>query len=257
MIVRGRTLRADGVLVRRRLQASYPVVARVDALNLTVFAWRAFDGVEHHVQARARTTTSAEPMRRKTVSVAGTNASAPRLGVDAAGNALIVWSASDGTNSRIRLRVRSAAGVWNDVEKLSVFGQDAVDPQIAVDAAGNAVIVWTRFDGANNRVQIRRRAADGTLSAVQTLSVAGFDASAPRVAVTATGDAVVTWVLDDGANSRVQVRTRADAGVRTAIATLSSPGEDAFSARVAAEPGGNAIVVYETGAGVIVGHTGP
>ena len=32
---------------------------------------------------------------------------------------------------------------------LAVAGQDALDPQVGVDADGDAVVIWRRLDGAN------------------------------------------------------------------------------------------------------------
>jgi hypothetical protein len=60
------------------------------------------------------------------------------------------------------------------------------------------------FDGANNRIQARRRAAAGSLTAVQTLSAAGQDADHAQVAVDQLGNAVMAWERFDGAYYRAQ-----------------------------------------------------
>src|SRR5204863_5589580 len=46
-----------------------------------------------------------------------------------------------------------ALAAWTDAEDLSAAGHNAFMPQVGVDSAGNAVVVWDRSDGANNRVQ--------------------------------------------------------------------------------------------------------
>ena len=114
-----------------------------------------------------------------------------------------------------------AEAAWTTPVDLSAAGQDAA-PQVAVDADGDAVFTWLRSDGTDYRIQARARSAAGTLSAVQTLSAAGQDASSPQVAVDADGDAVFTWLRFDGTNDRIQARARSAAGTLSAVQTLSA-----------------------------------
>ena len=76
---------------------------------------------------------------------------------------------------------------------LSAAGQAAMAPQVAMDADGNTHYVWVRWNGTNGIVQTRRRAADGTLGAVQDLSAAGGDALSAQVAVGPDGSAHFVW----------------------------------------------------------------
>ena len=43
------------------------------------------------------------------------------------------------------------------MKTLSAAGQTAFDPQVAVDADGDAVFTWARYDGTESRVQARAR----------------------------------------------------------------------------------------------------
>jgi hypothetical protein len=63
---------------------------------------------------------------------------------------------------RVQARTRSAAGTLGSVETLSAAGQNAPDPafpgvlagpKVALDETGHAVAVWSRFGGANWRIQ--------------------------------------------------------------------------------------------------------
>jgi hypothetical protein len=67
--------------------------------------------------------------------------------MDPDGDAVVVWSGSDGANIRIHGRTRSAAGVLGTIQVLSDAGQGASEPAIAVDPNGNAAAVWSRPDG--------------------------------------------------------------------------------------------------------------
>ncbi len=179
------------------------------------------------------------------LSSAGQNAFAPQVAVDADGDAVFTWFRSDGTNDRIQARARSAAGVLSPVQTLSAAGRNATDPQVAVDADGDAVFTWERHDGANFRLQAQARSAAGVLSPVQTLSGVGQHATDPQVAVDADGDAVFTWLLADATGDRIQARARSAAGVLSAVQTLSSSGQDALAPQVAVDPDGDAVLAWQ------------
>ena len=116
-----------------------------------------------------------------------------------------------------------AGAAWSAPVNVSPAAQNALDAQVAVDADGDAVFAWRRFDGTNTRIYGRARSEAGNLGAVQTLSGAGH-AFQPQVAVDADGDAVFAWRHFDGANWRIQVRARSAAGTLSAVQTLSAAG---------------------------------
>ena len=72
------------------------------------------------------------------------------------------------------------------IQTLSAGGQDAENLQLALDATGDAVLVWQRSDGANVRIEARARRAAGVLGPVRTLSAAGQGASDPGLTSTPT-----------------------------------------------------------------------
>src|SRR5262245_40920934 len=133
-----------------------------------------------------------------------------------------------------------AGADWSAPVNLSEAGQDADQHQVAIDADGDAVFTWVRFDGSRFRVQAQARAADGTLSSVKALSSGGQDAYAPQVAVGADGDAVFTWQRSDGTDIRVQARARAADGTLSSVQTLSDAGQDASEPQVGIDTDGDA-----------------
>ncbi len=179
-----------------------------------------------------------------TVSGAGEDASSPQVAVDADGDAVFVWVRSDGTNDRIQARARSAAGTLSAVQNVSAAGEDASSPQVAVDADGDAVFTWLRFDGTSDRIQARARSSAGALSAVQNLSAGGASGVQPHVAVDPDGDALFTWTRSDGAHFRIQARARSAAGALSAVQNLSAAGQSAFASQVAVDPGGDAVITW-------------
>jgi hypothetical protein len=226
-----------------------PQVA-VDAGGNSVFVWRRLDATTDcsgapclRIQTRSRSAAGVlSPIQ--TLSASGQHGSLPQVAVDAHGNAVFVWQRFDGTNLRIQARVRSAAGTLSGTQTMSAAGQSAEYPQVAVDANGKAVFVWERWDGAAERIQARTRGADGTAGSTQTLSATGLDAIYPAVAADPNGHAVVAWEIFDGANERIQARTRSADGTRGSTLTLSAAGKDAASAHVAVDPNGNAVFAW-------------
>jgi hypothetical protein len=182
--------------------ALYPQVA-VDVAGDAAFTWYRWDGTNYRVQARAVSASGAmSPVR--TLSAAGQMAYSPDVDVDAAGNAVFTWYRRDGFNWRVQACTLSAAGVLGPVLTLSGVGLDATFAQLAVDPAGDTVIGWRQFDGANYRVMARTLSAAGALGAVSTLSNAGQDAWGPQIGIDATGAALATWQRYDGAVNRIQ-----------------------------------------------------
>jgi hypothetical protein len=215
----------------------------VDRHDAVVVVWRRYDGAHYRIQVRRRT-ASGNLSAVQTLSAAGEDAFDPQVALDPDGNALVVWWRYDGTHFRIQARRRTASGGLSAVQTLSAAGRRAVHPQVAMDPDGKAVVVWTRSDGSNDRIQARRRTATGNLSAVQTLSPAGQDASDPQVAMDPDGNAVVVWRRSDGANWRIQARRRTVSGGLSAAQTLSAAGQDADKPQVGVDPNGKAVLVW-------------
>jgi hypothetical protein len=128
---------------------------------------------------------------------------------------------------------------------ISSAGQDASQARVGIDAAGNAVFAWTRFDGSNFRIQTRARSAAGVLSSVQSVSPDGEDAFQPVIAVNASGAAVVAWVRFDTPLWQVKMRVRSATGVLSPVHVISNTARAAFGPVVAIEPNGRALVTWQ------------
>ncbi len=155
--VQARTISAAGVLgATKTLAGAFGRGADTrqiasDADGGAIAVWQGFDGSDSRVEAR---TISAAGVlgATKTLSAAAPYA-APQISSDADGDAVAVWQGFDGSDSRVQARPISGAGVLGPTETLSGAGQDAYGPQTASDANGDAVAVWSRSDGSNNRIQ--------------------------------------------------------------------------------------------------------
>jgi hypothetical protein len=139
----------------------------------------------------------------------------------------------------------SARAAWTSPVTLSAAGRNANSAQVAIDAQGDAVFVWRRFDGTSWRIQTRARSASGTLGPVQNLSPAGQDAKLPQVGVDSDGDAVFAWRNEDGPCCRIQSRARSAAGALGPVQTLSTGAGAATLPQVGMDGDGDAVFVWQ------------
>jgi hypothetical protein len=139
--------------------ASNPDVA-IDNSGNALVAWSRTDGTNIRIQTSFKPAAGAfaAPV---TISDPGFDATKPAIDFDNSGKALITWQRFDGAKLRVQATTRSAGagGTFANENTLSEGGQDAFNPQADagpnVDA--NGVVVWTRSDGTNLRVQSSRR----------------------------------------------------------------------------------------------------
>lgn len=191
----------------------------VDASGNVIAVWTRSDGTNLRIQSATRT-ASGPWSAAQTLSDPGNHASSPQIAIDPSGNAVAVWTRSDGTNGRIQAAYRPAGGSFGTPATISDSGQDASAPDVSMDNSGRAVIVWARYDATppagKLRVQsvIRNAGTGGTFGTIQTLSDPGQDTFDVHTAAGPSIDnnAVVVWTRSDGSNFRVQSSRRRDPG---------------------------------------------
>ena len=109
----------------------------------------------------------------ETVSAPDENAYAPVIGMDDRGGAVASWQWSDGGFLVVQAALRTSAGDWSIPEALSGRGRHATRPVVAMDANGNAVVGWVRYNGSWFAAQVARRNAGGAWAPPQNLSQRG------------------------------------------------------------------------------------
>jgi hypothetical protein len=154
--------------------------------------------------------------------LSGGAASAAGLGVSARGEATAVWRRSDGSNQVVQSSTRPVGGAWGAPVTLSASGQDAGPPTVAVEPGGDALAAWSRFDGADDRVQVAERASGGGWGAPVTVSSAGVDATGGTARLGSGGDAAVGWL--QGGDLVVAVRPSGGGwGTPVTVSTAGTP----------------------------------
>ena len=120
---------------------------------------------------------------------------------------MVAWRQFDSSGNRQIYKAELGGGGWNVPagldDHLSIAGADAYDPQVALNEAGDAVVVWGQVDGGGNDQIYKAELHGGSWSSpaglTDHLSVAGTGAHDPQVALNAAGNAVVVWQQDNGA----------------------------------------------------------
>ena len=218
-----------------------------------VAVWTSYNGARYVVQAAVRPAGGAfaAPVD---LSAAGESAYDPQVAIDPAGDAIVVWSGSTGANYVVRATTRPAGGTFAAAVDLSAAGQDAGQPQVALDDAGGAIAVWERSNGTDSIVQAAVRPAGGTFTAPVDLSLAGRGAYDPQVALDRDGDAIAVWKRFSGTNFIVQAAVRPAGGTFAGPTDLSAAGRSAQAPQVAIDQDGDAIAVWErsNGANLVV-----
>ena len=123
----------------------------VDDRGDAVIAW-SLTGSDRLVQA-AKMSPADTIGVPETLSDAGEDAVIPHADVDDDGDGVITWSRFDGSVNRIQAATLAANGQFGAPETLSDAGEYGRGGDVAVDADGDAVVVWGRSDGTDERVQ--------------------------------------------------------------------------------------------------------
>lgn len=192
-------------------------------------------------------------------------AQAAQVGVDGDGNVIVAWfqRASNGRWD-VWARRRAADGLWNApavIESDDVDSSGARAPRLAVAANGDAVAVWSHFDGVRENVRANRYAAGagwGTSVLLESLDETARDGQ-PSVAIDRRGQAIAVWaqVLPGGAMSLQSARWVPGTGWTAAQTMVSdTTGKRFLDAQVALDEAGIAHAVWtQSFAGAFTIHT--
>ena len=123
-----------------------------------------------------------------------------QVAIDNAGNALAAWRARDLEHGIRVSRYDAAAGAWDMPVLLTGAPGTASLPQLAMDAAGNALLVWQHLNVVNRTVLFAARFGAATHEWEQPRVISHSDTSTAgnvSAVVAPNGDIVVVWKRED------------------------------------------------------------
>ena len=134
------------------------------------------------------------------------DAFSPTVAMDDDGNAIILWTQSDGANVQV-FKSEYRSGAWSHpsslADNISPNGQSVDLPSVAMDNNGNAIIAWLQNDGTDLQV-FKSEYRSGAWSHPANLSDnISPDGSSPRdlhLGMDNSGNAVIVWSQSDGTN---------------------------------------------------------
>ncbi len=230
--------------------AVFPQIA-VDSSGNALAVWQQSDGTRTNIWAnRYSAATGAWGTAQLIETDNNGSAVSPQIAIDGSGNAITVWWQSDGTRTNIWANHFSAGSGWGTAQLIEADNaSSAGNPQIAIDASGNAIAVWWQSDGPNYSIWTNRynaaTGAWGTAALIETDNT-GF-ASFPQIALDDSGNALAVWQQYDGTNYSIWAnRYSAATGAWGTAALIES--DDVGAARdpqIAIDGSGNAIAVWQ------------
>jgi uncharacterized protein YheU (UPF0270 family) len=196
---------AIGVAGQSVIPSPESVGMAMDDSGNAIIVWRQQDGLNTRIymsEYRNGSWTHPTDLASDAISIAGYDTGRPMVAMDNNGNAIIAWRQSDGSNEQIYMS-NYRNGSWTHptnlvTDAISVAGLDAAVPRVAMDNNGNAIIVWQQLDDSANMQIYKSEYRNGgwthpTNLATDTISVAGENAVAPRVAMDNNGNAIIVW----------------------------------------------------------------
>ncbi|MBL7662994.1 PKD domain-containing protein, partial [bacterium] len=133
--------------------AAYPIVS-VNKTGRMAIVYRQEIAADILAVVRTRTAANASFATAVNLSAVGADTETVTVHVDKAGDAIALWTRSDGANWIAQAsRFDFGAGIWSAAVDLSAAGQDAFNPKLGANSFGSFTAVWDRSDGANQIVQ--------------------------------------------------------------------------------------------------------
>jgi hypothetical protein len=157
-----------------------------------------------------RTWSAAQPLVRGTT---GNVVRFQSIGSDAGGNALVLWTESGGTRSKLKaMRLDLAGASCSAAQTIdSAVGGGAEFAKLAVDPKGHAIAAWAQFEGGRpfvgreNIAMNRFDGATGTWTSAVFAEMEPGDARGGPDASANGGQALLGWIqAEGGANRRVK-----------------------------------------------------
>jgi len=189
----------------------------------------------------------------------------PEVAVDPDGNAIAVWQQGEPNNDPIPKNhyhvlasyYTAATTSWSAPQYLGDTPvadavEDAYEPHVAMDSAGNALVVWTQTDNTHGDLDVwaNRYLAVGGWQGAGLVDGDTATVGDTRVAFDAGGNALVVWsdsTFPTTPWSAVWAKRHEPAGTGwQATVSLGSSTDEVLSApQLAFDAGGNAIVVWQ------------
>jgi hypothetical protein len=234
--------------------ANQPHVA-IDPAGNAVAIWTQIQDANRNIFSSRSNAAGVWGATQSVESTEGTGVSEPRIALDAQGNGMAVWHRQEASVGGIWGNRFVQPGAWNTAGIIDSTSADTNHPRVAVDPQGNAVVVWSQYDGTRNSIWARRFTVPNTWNLPELIELDDLgDANNPQVAINSNGHIVVVWRQNDGTRNNIWANrftpTSSWSGP-TKLNTVESI--NSSSPQVAIDSEGNAVAVWEQEVGSVPG----
>ena len=234
--------------------SAYSVQIAMDGAGNVIAVWRqSADSVVSIWANRYSGTTlswgTAEPID----SSSGT-AFIPQIAMDNAGNAIVVWQHSDGTEDAIWAnRYNATTWSWGTAEQITTGGESVNSPQVAMNSAGNAILVWLQSDGTvDNLWSNRYNGTSSSWGTAEKIENSSGSASYPQIVIDGGGNAIAVWLqLDGTVDSLWSNRYDGTSSAWGTAEKIENNSESGYYPQLAVDGEGNAIAVWQQSNGAV------
>jgi hypothetical protein len=179
------------------------------------------------------------------------SATNPHVAFDSSGNAIAVWSQTDGSEYSIYAKGFDGTN-WGNAELIEEENAgNAFSPQVAFDGSGNAIAVWFQSDGARNNIWANRFDGTNWGDAELIEEENAGDAFSAQVAFDSSGNAIAVWFQSDGARNNIWANRFDGSSWGAAKLIETENAGDARNSQVAFDSSGNAIAVWQQNDGTL------
>ncbi len=227
--------------------ACFPKIA-TDAAGNAMAVWQLKDGSQSNIWANRYTVTSGWG-RAELIQTDNTgNAEYPDIAMDTSGNAFAGWSQLGGSVRNVWVNHYTNGKGWGMAELIETDNAgNASAPDIAVDAAGNAIAVWRQFDGTRYNLLANHYTIGSGWGNPQLIETDNTgDALFQKIAIDTAGNALVVWSQHDGTRANIwSNHYTKDLGWGSAELIETNNAGNAWISGLAFNPDGNALAVWD------------
>ncbi len=232
----------------------------MDSNGNAIIVWKQYDGSSNALfKSEYQNGVWTHPASQAdSYNLDGQHVADPTVVMNASGQAAVVWTQSDGTNSQVYIAERNN-GIWTYpsslTDNLSVGGQSATFPRVALSDNGDIVVIWKQSNGSHDQLfMAERRSGNWTLPADLNDNIS-FDGSAVKwnykdIAINATGETIISWKqTSDLGSDQVYIANYRNGSWSTPtglndVISLNHATHSASTPAVAIDSSGNISVVF-------------
>ncbi len=169
----------------------------------------------------------------------------PKVVMDNEGNAIAVWYLDDGEKHDAWSSIYQPQIGWSEPELIeNIESGAAVDVELAMDSSGNALAVWRQHIDTNKFIYVNKYTKNEGWGSAEAISALTDQSYGAKVAVNASGEAIVAWYGNDGSAYSIYARNYSPEFGWGTETLLESNTYRANLPQVAINNSGNALVVW-------------